>query len=108
MCIMFTRVVNRRYSGDDVIYIGRPSRWGNPFPAVGDRDRDEACNLHEMWLALNYLDGRVTDEDFDGLCGMALQCYCAPKRCHGNTLAKVADMTLEERRDWAQAIADAA
>jgi hypothetical protein len=108
MRIMETRVVNRRYSGDDVLYVGRPSRWGNPFPARTEADRDQVCDLHEMHLALQYLEGEVTDADFDSLRGKALQCFCAPKRCHADTLKKVADMEPEQRRQWARAIADAA
>ena len=36
------------------IYIGRPPKWGNPFPITKFQDRDMVCNKFEKWL-----DGKV-------------------------------------------------
>ena len=41
------RVVNRRKSSFDV-YIGRPSKWGNPFEIGKDGTREEVIEKFEV------------------------------------------------------------
>jgi hypothetical protein len=65
------------------LYIGRGSKWGNPFEIGKDGEReyviDSYC-LHylprkqSLMNALAELDGKV------------LECYCVPQRCHGEVL----------------------
>ena len=95
-----TLVVNRRYEAYDV-YIGRPSRWGNPFSHVGLPDdrmgsryrtvrvktRDEAIERYREWIQTQPQLLAALHE----LRGKRLGCWCAPKRCHGEILAELAD-----------------
>lgn len=78
-----TTVVHCKKSSYDV-YIGRPVKWGNPFK-FGTREQNIA--RYETWIktqpelmsALHELKGKV------------LGCWCAPKACHGDVLARLAD-----------------
>lgn len=80
-----TTVVNLKKDTYD-IYIGRGSKWGNPFPMNGysDEERNRVCNEYEKYFwttdLINYL---------HELRGKRLGCYCKPKRCHGDFLAKL-------------------
>jgi Domain of unknown function (DUF4326) len=68
------------------VYIGRPSKWGNPFEIGRDGTREEVILKYEIWLhskpellaALPELKDKV------------LGCWCAPKACHGDVLASLA------------------
>lgn len=69
-------------------YIGRPSKWGNPFVIGRDGDRDQVCEQYERWVrAQPELMSAAKQE----LKGQVLGCYCKPQRCHGDTLAKIAE-----------------
>ncbi len=82
-----TTVVNKRSGEPYDVYIGRPSKWGNPFPLGGDSSRDEVVAQYRSWVvgqphllaALPELRGKV------------LACWCAPLSCHGDVLAELAD-----------------
>lgn len=86
---MTTTVVNlNRANGRYTVYIGRPSKWGNPFVIGRDGNRDQVCEKYERWIRSQ------TDLMADAkreLKGQVLGCYCKPHRCHGDTLAKIAD-----------------
>lgn len=88
-----TRVVHCKKTAYDV-YIGRPSKWGNPFShkpgtqaqfVVGSRDeaiaayREWILNQPELLAALPELKGKT------------LGCWCKPQSCHGDVLAELAD-----------------
>jgi hypothetical protein len=72
-------------------YIGRPTKWGNPFYIGTDGTRAEVIEKYEKWIrgqpklleSLGELEDRI------------LVCYCAPLACHGDVLLKL----LEERRN---------
>ncbi len=88
-----THIRNRRKDPDEV-YIGRPSKWGNPerFPeSVGPVN----AQIREMTIEKYrvYLRGRpdlIADARRE-LRGKTLVCYCAPLECHGHVLARVAE-----------------
>lgn len=75
-------------AGPDAIYVGRGSPYGNPFVIGKHGDRDEVCDKYESMLLTNpQLLARVKNE----LKGKDLVCFCAPKRCHGDTLLRIAN-----------------
>jgi hypothetical protein len=77
-----------RTAGPDAVYVGRGSPFGNPFVIGKDGDRDAVCDKYEAMLLRNpQLLARVRQE----LKGKDLICFCAPKRCHGDTLLRVAN-----------------
>ena len=72
------------------IYIGRGSKWGNPFVMNKDGDREAVCEKHESYLWQQIQAGSVTLEELAALKGKSLVCFCAPLRCHGHTLERAA------------------
>ena len=72
----------RKPVSEDDVYIGRPSKWGNPF-SLRKFSRNEAiCNYEK------YLKNSKTFEQISELDGKKLFCHCAPLPCHGDILIK--------------------
>lgn len=70
------------------IYIGRPSKWGNPFAIGRDGTREEVIAKYEAWLrAQPTLIEAATCELKDRVLG----CWCHPRACHGDVLARIAN-----------------
>lgn len=70
------------------VYIGRPSKWGNPFAMKSEQDR---AGVIEKYTA--YLDRKIEAGELDPteLAGKVLGCWCAPRPCHGDVLARYAN-----------------
>ena len=73
------------------VYIGRPSKWGNPYSHKDDtlaefkvRTRKEAIDKYEQYL----LNNPNLIADLHELKGKILGCWCKPKTCHGDILRK--------------------
>lgn len=83
------RVINCRRERPpvDAVYVGRPSKWGNPFPATATRTREQAIAQHKEWL-LKQPNLMIQIEE---LRGKDLVCYCAPLPCHGDLLLELAN-----------------
>lgn len=68
-------------------YIGRPSKWGNPFVIGKDGTREEVIQKYREWL--------MKQEDLlaalPELKGRRLGCWCAPESCHGDVLKELVD-----------------
>lgn len=105
---MKTTVVNIRKDQYD-IYIGRvvsrrmieASLWGNRNRINRDCDRDEAIRRYEHDLRLEFRrNPENLNHRLDELRGKRLGCWCAPGACHGDVLARVVDMSHEERKEW--------
>jgi hypothetical protein len=75
------------------VYIGRPSKWGNPFEIGRDGTREEVVARHREWLMSQPELIEVAKQE---LRGKNLVCFCAPKSCHGDTLLKVANEKDEQ------------
>ena len=87
------RVVHCKRSKYDV-YIGRPGPWGNPFTwkagTLAEFVVPEAQVLprYKAWvLSQPDLIARIKRE----LAGKVLGCWCAPRPCHGDILAAIAN-----------------
>jgi hypothetical protein len=77
-----------KQDGHGYVYIGRPSKWGNPFAIGRDGTRDEVIAKYREYLDKNVvLKAQARKE----LRGMILGCWCAPMACHGDVLAEVAN-----------------
>lgn len=77
-------------------YIGRGSKWGNPFRIGPDGDRAAVISKHERWLADQHHLLRAIDE----LRGRNLVCFCAPLPCHGDLLMWLTNASRDERIAW--------
>ena len=92
-------VVKNKYKDavtDDDVYIGRGSRWGNPFVIGKDGDRDAVCEKYRAHLWKQIRTGVITRADLASLHGKDLVCFCAPKRCHGDTIMKAVEWAVSD------------
>jgi O-acetyl-ADP-ribose deacetylase (regulator of RNase III) len=76
-----TTVVRINQSYD--VYIGRPSKWGNPFRIGPDGNRKEVIEKYRAWIA----EQPELLKSLPELKGKRLGCYCKPLACHGDVLA---------------------
>lgn len=73
------------------VYIGRPSKWGNPYTIGIDGNRKEVIEKYRMYL---YTSGLV--RDIHELHDKHLICWCKPKACHGDILIELANPGLDQ------------
>ena len=83
------RVLNRRTEPvpAGAVYVGRPSRWGNPYLIGRDGTRAEVIARYEADLVADpaRMATLVT------LRGRDLVCWCAPLPCHADVLLRLAN-----------------
>lgn len=91
------KVVNRHHKVPFNIYIGRGSKWGNPFShragkgvlVVAD-SREEAIEMYRQWIQTQpHLINSLHELD-----GLTLGCSCDPAPCHGHVLRDLRNMQL--------------
>ena len=66
----------------ETVFIGRPSRWGNPYK-LSRHTRQEAIALYETHLLDSGLIHHLYELKFK-----QLACFCFPEACHGEILLK--------------------
>ena len=100
------QVLNKHQTGvqSDALNIGRGSKWGNPFRIGHDGVRVAVVKKNERWLR----DQHPLLHTLDEFRGCDLVCFCAPRACHGDLLARLANATREERIAWWRAVKAAA
>lgn len=84
---MMPKVWNKRDKNcpKDAIYVGRPSKWGNPYKISIDGTREEVIELYKKWLSnQRYL-------NLEELKGKDLVCWCKPLPCHADILLELAN-----------------
>ncbi len=86
------RVLNQKRDGcpPDAVYIGRPSKWGNPFVIGKDGTREEVIAKYEVWIVQQPELMAALHE----LTGKDLVCWCDPEACHGHVLLRLANPEL--------------
>lgn len=95
------KVLNKHVHGipDGAVYIGRGSKWGNPFTSIQGKTtkattvvatREESIEQYRQWLKRQIRTGAISREELAELYGKDLVCFCAPKPCHGDILIKAA------------------
>lgn len=84
------QVLNAKVVGKTVpnaVYVGRPTKWGNPFSIGLHGNRQEVIELFK-----NYLANRpALIMSLDELKGKDLICWCAPEPCHADILLELAN-----------------
>lgn len=85
-----TRIVHCKKEPYDV-YIGRPSKWGNPYIIGKDGTREEVIKKYEEHVRSS----KILMRALPSLEGKVLGCWCPPRPCHGEVLIKL----LEELKD---------
>ena len=86
-----TKVVHCKKDSFDV-YIGRPSKWGNPFSEKEGTlarfkvlTRNEAIEKYKEWIIQQPELIAALPELKDKILG----CWCKPKSCHGDVIAEL-------------------
>ena len=86
--------IRQRTNAPEEVYIGRGSKYGNPYKIGRGLTRIQAIRLYEEKTL-----PRLSEDDIAQLIGKTLVCYCAPLACHGDVLVKATD-TLEKRYEY--------
>lgn len=92
--------VHNKYAGSapkDAVYIGRPSKWGNPYTHhqrgthanFRVATREEAVERYRWWITKG--GGSYLLKDLHELEGKDLVCWCRPAACHGDVLLELAN-----------------
>lgn len=84
------------------VRIDRQSVLGNPFFMKDESMRDEVCDKYQAYFEREILKkGSPFHKEVTRLYKLAksgqqlnLQCWCAPKRCHGDTIKKFIESFL--------------
>ena len=85
-----SRVVHCKKEEYDV-YIGRPSKWGNPYQIGVHGTREEVIQKYrEMILGNKKLLSALPE-----LQGKTLGCWCSPLACHGDVLVELLENKYE-------------
>lgn len=107
---MPVRIQRKRIKGwrmpEGAVYVGRPTKWGNPFP-VGSKayggfqipprpdgpelilGSDRSVEIYQLWLLAEVVAGRLDPRE---LRGKDLVCWCGEgKPCHADVLLELAN-----------------
>ena len=71
------------------VYIGRGTKWGNPYRIKDYSNPEERLQVIELYR-INILP-KFSQQELETLKGRTLVCYCAPKPCHGDLLLQAAN-----------------
>jgi len=83
-----TTVGHIHHSSKRGVYVGRPTKWGNPFHIGQHGTREQVIARYRAWLlAQPELCAAARRE----LRGKHLLCWCHPLACHADVLAEVAE-----------------
>ncbi|RVN79025.1 DUF4326 domain-containing protein [Sinorhizobium meliloti] len=102
---------SKSINGLEVVHVGRPRPWGNPFVVGKHGDAPYCVGLYKALLAgllrvgadpdIQALERtrRFVAENADELRGKNLACWCKPDApCHGDVLLQVANRPCDEVR----------
>ena len=77
------------------VYIGRPSKWGNPFP-VAEHGREACIMKYRAWLWDRAQNEPELVKDLASLHGKVLGCWCDPHDCHGHVLVRASKWAVRQ------------
>lgn len=95
---------------ENAIYVGRPTRWGNPYPVT--KHMPEETATHELMMSLDsyrtWLISKLRDEPhfLEPLRGKNLACWCRVGYCktHRSTVSRtdiaICDKMLQSEHGW--------
>lgn len=69
------------------IYVGRPSKWGNPYHVGPDGTREEVIAKYHRYILTK---PKLLDQ-LGELRGKDLSCWCGPTLCHADILLELAN-----------------
>lgn len=96
-------IVVNKYKEPYDVYIGRGSKWGNPFTHIKDKEtkaefvvstREESIEKFREYILDKIEKGEVSIDELLELAGKRLGCFCKPKSCHGDILVEIVSTIL--------------
>jgi hypothetical protein len=89
------KVHNMRHNTapSDAVYIGRGSRWGNPYSHLPRSSALYICETRERAIEM-FRYHVLPTLDVTPLRGKHLVCWCKPEACHGDLLLEAANKEL--------------
>ena len=84
------KVLNKKFDKipPNAIYVGRPSKWGNPYKITKYKNRETVIHQYYDWLLDQTSTGKL---DVEELRGRDLVCWCTPEKCHADILLRIAN-----------------
>lgn len=85
--------------------VDRSSILGNPFVMGRDGDRDEVCEKYKDWFSVArdraevYTELKKMKDVYEKLGKLRLFCWCAPKRCHAETIREFIDIWIKSDKE---------
>jgi hypothetical protein len=80
---------------EGAIYVGRPTKWGNPYPLTFSEDaRRLAVERYRFWLSGGLRHGKLPPQPHElaELRGKDLACWCPLSvSCHADVLLELAN-----------------
>lgn len=70
------------------VYVGRPGKWGNPIVLKRESQREAVVEEYIEWLNDH---PQLIEDAKRELKGKVLGCWCAPRLCHAEVLAQIAN-----------------
>ena len=94
------RIQRRRTKGwkmpDNTVYVGRGSKWGNPY--LPSECKDGATGAVDAFRVLVESVPETIEEIINDLKGKNLACWCGiDKICHADVLLKLANQKIGEK-----------
>ena len=88
------RIQRKRTKGwkapEGAVYVGRPTKWGNPYAAWSAEGRQRATDAFRHLLQMHISCG--IDHPFHELRGKDLMCWCPlSEPCHADVLLELAN-----------------
>lgn len=80
-------VANRGADQPYDVYVGRPTKWGNPFVIGRDGSRELVIAKYRAWIQRQPALLAALPELKDKVLG----CWCAPLACHADVLVELAN-----------------
>ena len=81
------------YNRTNAVRVDRQNpKWGTPYRTrnASPSERRRVIRLYGKLLYERVRNGVVTRQELADLCGMNLECWCAPLACHANPIADAA------------------
>lgn len=87
----------------NAVYIGRSmkdikgnEKFHNPYRMFKEEQRDYVCEEYRKHLWKQIKAGEITIQDLLDLDGKDLVCWCAPARCHGDTIMQAIEWAKKQ------------
>ena len=100
------KVIIGRITDSNAIPIDRKTIFGNPYPIKGFHTRDYVCDRYEVYFHNRIENDPLFKEEVYKLVtlavtndGITLGCHCYPDRCHGETIKRYIEDTLDGKNE---------